>query len=75
MFKAQKIFVYMAAFAGDFLKSLGFRYLPFSSFELKNMLLNTTKVPLTAIKNFVPTLPFTIGDGVKRTVTWINEND
>lgn len=70
-----KIFVYMAAFAGDFLKLLGFKSPPFSSFRLKNMMSNTTKVPLTAIKNFVPTLPFTISDGVKRTVTWINEND
>jgi nucleoside-diphosphate-sugar epimerase len=70
-----KIFVYMAAFAGDFLKLLGFKSPPFSSFRLKNMMSNTTKVPLAAIKNFVPTLPFTISDGVKRTVTWINEND
>ena len=70
-----KIFVYMAAFAGDFLKLLGFKSPPFSSFRLKNMRSNTTKVPLAAIKNFVPTLPFTISDGVKRTVAWINEND
>ena len=70
-----KIFVYMAAFAGDFLKFLGYKSPPFSSFRLKNMMANTTKVPLTSIKKFVPSLPFNLKDGVVRTVTWINKND
>ena len=70
-----KIFVYMAAFAGDFLKFLGYQSPPFSSFRLKNMMANTTKVPLTSIKKFVPNLPFNLNDGVERTVTWINKND
>jgi nucleoside-diphosphate-sugar epimerase len=70
-----KIFVYVAAFAGDLLKLLGYQSPPFSSFRLKNMMSDTTKVPLKAIKEFVPTLPFSISDGVERTVTWINEND
>ncbi|MDG2091634.1 MAG: NAD(P)-dependent oxidoreductase [SAR86 cluster bacterium] len=70
-----KIFVFMAAYAGDFLKFLGYHSPPFSSFRLKNMMANTTKVPLTSIKKFVPNLPFNLNDGVKRTVTWINEND
>ena len=70
-----KIFVYMAAFAGDFLKFLGYHSPPFSSFRLKNMMADTTKVPLTSIKKFVPNLPFNLNDGVKRTATWINEND
>ncbi len=70
-----KVFVYMAAFAGDFLKFLGYQSPPFSSFRLKNMMANTTKVPLTSIKKFVPNLPFNLTDGVERTVTWINKND
>lgn len=70
-----KIFVFMAAYAGDFLKFLGYHSPPFSSFRLKNMMANTTKVPLTSIKKFVPNLPFDLKDSVKRTVTWINEND
>jgi len=70
-----KIFVFMAAYAGDFLKFLGYHSPPFSSFRLKNMMANTTKVPLTSIKKFVPNLPFDLKDGVKRTATWINEND
>ena len=69
-----KIVVYMAAFVGDFIKFFGYQSPPFSSFRLKNMMADTTKVPLTAIKEFVPKLPFNINDGVKRTVTWINEN-
>jgi nucleoside-diphosphate-sugar epimerase len=69
-----KPFVYMAALAGDFIKFFGYQSPPFSSFRLKNMMADTTKVPLTAIKEFVPKLPFNINDGVKRTVTWINEN-
>jgi nucleoside-diphosphate-sugar epimerase len=70
-----KIFVYVAAFVGDLLKFLGYQSPPFSSFRLKNMMSDTTKVPLTAIKEFVPSLPFSISDGVKRTVNWINKND
>jgi len=69
-----KFFVYMAAFAGDLIKFFGYQFPPFSSFRLKNMMSDTTKVPLTAVKQFVPKLPFDIKDGVKRTVTWINEN-
>ena len=69
-----KVFVYAAAFAGDFIKFLGYRFPPFSSFRLKNMISDTTKVPIKATEEFVPKLPFNINDGVKRTVIWINEN-
>ena len=41
---------------------------------LKNMMSDTTKVPIKATEEFVPKLPFNINDGVKRTVIWISEN-
>ena len=69
-----KIFVYMAAFAGDLMKFFGYQSPPFSSFRLKNMMADTTKVPLSDIKEFVPKLPYNIIDGVNRTVMWINKN-
>lgn len=69
-----KIFVYIAAFAGDLMKFLGYQSPPFSSFRLKNMMADTTKVPLSDIKEFVPKLPYNIVDGVNRTVIWINKN-
>lgn len=69
-----KIFVYMAALGGDIVKFFGYQSPPFSSFRLKNMMADTTKIPLKAVKEFVPKLPFDIEEGVKRTVTWINEN-
>ena len=41
---------------------------------LKNMMSDTTKVPIKATEELVPKLPFNINDGVKRTVIWISEN-
>jgi GlcNAc-P-P-Und epimerase len=70
-----KFLVYFAAYAGDFLKKLGYKEPPFSSFRLKNMQSDTTKVPLNDIKEYVPNLPFSISDGVKTTASWINKND
>lgn len=69
-----KTLVYIAAYTGDMMKFFGFKEPPFSSFRLKNMISDTTKIPLEDIQKLVPNLPYSISDGVKVTVDWINKN-
>ena len=69
--KLPRPLVFLLAYIGDLAKLCGWKTVPFSSFRLKNMAANTTKVPLENTKNLVPKLPFSIKGGVNRTVNWI----
>ncbi len=42
-----------------------------SSFRLKNMWSDTTHIPLDNTKALTGPLPFTMQDGVQRTVAWL----
>lgn len=67
-----KVLVYLAAFFGDLLKLFGYKNPPFSSFRLKNMQADTTKIPLESTKNYVPNLPYSIEEGTEKTCKWID---
>ena len=61
----------LLARVGDLCKILGWKSVPISSFRLRNMWLDTTHLPLDNIQALTGPLPFTMTDGVKRTVEWM----
>lgn len=62
----------LAAFGGDFLKSLGIKF-PMTSFRLKNMTTNNV-VNLSNTEDVAPSLPFSRIDGIKKTLYWLKYN-
>lgn len=64
----------VAAWTGDVLHAVGLRKFPMSSFRLKNMWTNTTGVPIEPIEKLTGNLPFTMEDGVKKTIAWLRKN-
>lgn len=61
------------AYVGDFCKLLGWKSVPMSSFRLRNMWIDTSQIPLENIKALTGPLPFTMEQGVRRTVDWMRQ--
>ena len=60
----------MVAWVGDVLKKLGWSAPPLTSFRLKNMLTGGS-YPIDNTKTVAGSLPFSMEEGVRRTVQWI----
>jgi len=58
-----------AAYVGDLLNLMGFRSFPFNSFRLRNILTEYI-FDLSATEEVCGPLPFSVQQGVSRTVTW-----
>lgn len=61
----------LAAAAGDVCQSLGWSSVPISSFRLRNMWSDTTHLPLENTRALTGPLPFSMRDGVRRTIAWM----
>ena len=61
-----------AALVGDVLKACGWKKPPLTSFRLKNMAADTSSVDLSPTKGVCPALPYSIDQGVERTVEWMS---
>ena len=59
------------AWAGDLLKLCGGREAPLSSFRLRNMRADTTGIPLEPTRQLTGPLPYSMEEGVARTVAWL----
>lgn len=67
-------FVWLMAWAGDFMKQCGYKEPPFSSFRLQNMRTDTTAgVNITSIQSVTGPLPFSMESGVDQTIAWLKE--
>ena len=60
-----------AAYVGDFINLLGFRSFPFNSFRLRNILTEYI-FDLSATEGVCGPLPFTVENGISRTVRWFD---
>lgn len=56
---------------GDVCKLFGWKSVPLSTFRLRNMWSDTTHIPLENIRALTGPLPFSMQDGVQRTVDWM----
>lgn len=65
-------FLKIIAGIGDFLSFIGWKNVPLTSFRLNNL---TTEMlhDRFNLKSIIPELPFTMEDGIKETVKWINK--
>lgn len=70
--KISFIFFRLAAYCGDILNGIGFKF-PMTSFRLKNMTTDNIH-DLGLINEIAPNLPVTRKEGTKRTVEWIKSN-
>lgn len=61
----------LTALVGDVCKLVGWTSVPMSSFRLLNMWSDTTHIPLENTKAITGPLPYTMRDGVQRTVNWL----
>jgi GlcNAc-P-P-Und epimerase len=61
-----------AARAGDVLNRIGFERMPFNTFRLNNVL-TPSVVPVEATAAVCGPQPYTLEDGVRRTVEWLRE--
>ncbi len=59
---------------GDLLKACGVKDPPLSSFRLRNMMADTTHIPLEPIQQLTGPLPFSMEQGVERTITWLKRS-
>ena len=65
--------IQLAAFAGDFLKKLGWKNPPMTSYRLHNMRQDTSGVPLAAIKQITGPIPYSMKQGVEETIAWMKQ--
>jgi nucleoside-diphosphate-sugar epimerase len=61
----------LMALVGDVCKLAGWKTVPMSSFRLRNMWADTTGIPLDDTRALTGPLPYTMSDGVRRTVEWM----
>lgn len=66
-------FMWAIALIGDILKHLGWKSPPLSSFRLKN-LLTTMVYDLEPLSKIVGPLPYSMNEGVARTIGWMRNN-
>jgi nucleoside-diphosphate-sugar epimerase len=64
----------LAAFVGDILKVLGINSFPMSSFRLRNMMTDNI-APLDNTYQITGALPYSINDGIDKTISWMNQNE
>jgi len=64
--------VKLLAWGGDVLKLVGIKEPPFSSFRLRNMRADTSKIPLENLKRITGSLPYTIEQGIEETIAWFD---
>jgi nucleoside-diphosphate-sugar epimerase len=67
--------VKIAANVGDIAKLCGIAEPPLSSFRLRNLSTPTADVPLENIKLVTGALPFTLEDGIRLTLQWMENPD
>jgi len=67
--------VRVLALAGDLTKSCGIKEPPFSSFRLQNMRANTAGVPIESIRQITGPLPYSLEQGVKETISWLQKHN
>jgi nucleoside-diphosphate-sugar epimerase len=65
----------LLAWGGDLLKLCGVNEPPFSSFRLRNMLADTTGIPLEPIKQIASFLPWSMEQGVEATIAWVDKHE
>jgi nucleoside-diphosphate-sugar epimerase len=61
----------LMAWVGDACKILGWKSVPMTSFRLRNMWTDTTHLPLDNTQALTGPLPYTMEQGVQRTVDWM----
>lgn len=65
-------FLKYVAFGGDFLKLMGWKNPPLTSFRLKNLLTDMV-YDLTDLEEICGDLPYTLEDGVRITIDWMKK--
>ncbi len=65
--------VRLLAWSGDAMKLCGYREPPLSSFRLRNMRADTTRVPLQPTRSVTGPLPYSMPEGVRETVAWLRQ--
>ena len=58
---------------GDFFQIIGWKRVPMTSFRLKNMRKDTSVVPISATEQITGPLPFSVEDGVEKTIEWMRQ--
>ena len=67
-------FIRIAALLGDIFHRFGWDNPPITSYRLENMKKNTANIPLgNPIRKIVPSLPYSMEEGVERTIEWLHE--
>jgi hypothetical protein len=61
----------LAAMAGDILKACGMSNPPITSFRLRNMRADTSRITTKEIQAITGPLPFDLEEGVERTIAWM----
>lgn len=64
----------IAALCGDVLSYFGYKSAPITSFRLNN-LLTSMVYPTKGMEILSKDMPFTLHEGVKKTVSWLRDND
>lgn len=64
----------IAAKVGDLFKQIGYKNPPLTSFRLNNLLTEMI-YDVDSVKKIVGELPFSLDDGVSKTVKWMKDND
>lgn len=67
--------VRLFALCGDVLKQCGVKEPPFSSFRMRNMQANTSRVPMEPTERITGPLPYSMQQGVEDTITWFKKYD
>ncbi len=74
VFRPPWIVLKCIAIGGDFLKAIGFKFVPMTSFRLKNMLTNAVYSTDNVNNVCVCKQKYSMGDGVKITVKWLEDH-
>lgn len=65
----------VAGCAGDFLKRMGVKNPPVTSFRLNNMRADTSRIPLQPVRAIASPLPFSLEEGVRYTLEWMRKQN
>ncbi len=65
----------LAGKCGDVLKACGMKNPPVTSFRLRNMRADTSRIPLDNIQALTGPLPFSVEQGVEETITWLRSQN
>ena len=67
------IFLRIVSYFGTFLEKVGFKRVPLTKFRLNN-LITSTDYDVELLKEFSKDLPYTMHQGVEKTLNWVNKN-